>query len=68
MSDAVHAAKIKVDESGTEAAAATAIMVGLTSMPAQSVELKIDRPFLYVIRDNVTGAVLFVGRVMNPGA
>ena len=68
VTDAVHAAKIKVDESGTEAAAATAIMVGLTSMPAQSVELKIDRPFLYVIRDNVTGAVLFVGRVMNPGA
>ncbi len=68
VSDALHAAKIKVDESGTEAAAATAIVMDLTSMPSDVTEVRVDRPFMYVIRDDVTGAVLFVGRVLDPSA
>ena len=68
VADAIHAAKIIVNEEGTEAAAATAIMMDATAMPVDPVPLSIDRPFLYLIRDNATGAVLFVGRVLDPAA
>ena len=63
ISSVVHKSYVSVDENGTEAAAATAIMVGLTSMPANIVDLKIDHPFIFLIQDNQTGAILFVGRV-----
>ncbi|WP_291379352.1 serpin family protein [Demequina sp.] len=67
VSAAVHATKVIVDEAGTEAAAATAIVAGTTSMPAPpEVEIRADQPFLYVIRDTDTGAVLFVGQVLDP--
>lgn len=68
VADAIHAAKIIVDEDGTEAAAATAIMMDATAMPVESIPLTIDRPFLYVLRDHATGAVLFVGRVLDPAS
>ena len=68
VSDAIHAATITVDEAGTEAAAATAIMMDATAMPVDPVRISVDRPFLYVIRDHATGAVLFVGRVLDPSA
>jgi serpin B len=62
-----HKAFIKVDEKGTEAAAATAVtMPRAGGMPAKPVELKADRPFLYVIRDIESGLVLFMGRVADP--
>jgi serpin B len=63
----LHKAFVKVDEAGTEAAAATAVLVGRTSGPPQTVTLKIDRPFIFLIRDHATGAVLFLGRVVRPG-
>lgn len=63
IKDAVHKAFIKVDEEGTEAAAATAVGEFDTSLPE---ELDIDRPFIFLIRDGVTGTVLFVGRVLDP--
>lgn len=67
ISDIVHKAFVSVDESGTEAAAAVAVVVGLTSVsPETSVEITIDHPFMFLIRDIETGAILFVGRVMNP--
>jgi serpin B len=67
ISDVVHKAFVAVDEAGTEAAAATAVVVGTTSMPVEPpVEVTIDRPFIFLIRDIETGAVLFVGRVLNP--
>ena len=66
--DIAHQAYILVNESGTEAAAATAITVGVTSIePGPPVELTIDRPFIYVIRHRLTGTLLFLGRVMIPG-
>jgi len=68
ISDVVHKAFVAVDEAGTEAAAATAVIVGLTAIPEPSVEVTIDRPFIFLIRDIETGAILFVGRVLNPGA
>lgn len=69
ISDVVHQAAITVDEQGTEAAAATAVIVGVTSAepePPEFVEMTIDRPFIFLIRDTETGAILFVGRVLNP--
>jgi len=70
VDDAVHAAKIIVNEEGTEAAAATAIMVAGAAPGPEPVivPIRIDRPFLYIIRDHTTGAVLFVGRVLDPSA
>jgi serpin B len=61
---APHQAFIRVAEKGTEAAAATAIG-GVTSAPmARAVVL--DRPFLFLVRDDASGTVLFLGRVVRP--
>ncbi|MDQ3938717.1 MAG: serpin family protein [Chloroflexota bacterium] len=68
VSAALHQANITVDEEGTEAAAATAVVGDVTSAPGRSVELVVDRPFLYVVEDDVTGEILFVGRVLDPSA
>ena len=63
----VHQANITVDEKGTEAAAATAVGMRAGSAPMDPpVELTLDRPFLYAVRDTGTGAVLFLGRVSDP--
>ena len=67
ISDVIHKAFVSVDEAGTEAAAATAVIMELTAMPETPVEVTLDRPFIFLIRDIETGAILFVGRVMNPG-
>ncbi|MEW6434160.1 MAG: serpin family protein [Myxococcota bacterium] len=63
ISSVVHEAVVKTDEDGTEAAAATAVVVGRTSVPEY---LEVNRAFVYLIRDRPTGAVLFVGRVGHP--
>lgn len=68
IQDVLHKAFVSVDESGTEAAAASAVIVGLTAMPAQPTQVTIDRPFLFLIRDIPTGSIIFVGRVLNPAA
>jgi serpin B len=68
ITDVVHKAFVSVDEAGTEAAAATAVVVGLTAIPVQPVQVTVDRPFMFLIRDIETGTILFVGRVMNPSA
>ncbi|MFH1330724.1 MAG: serpin family protein [Actinomycetota bacterium] len=66
ISDVIHEAFIKVDEEGTEAAAATAVIMDPTSAPVEVVELAVDRPFLFSLYDRATGEVLFLGRVLNP--
>ena len=66
IQDVLHKAFVSVDEAGTEAAAATAVIVGLTAIPAQPVEVKIDRPFIFLIRDIPTDSIIFIGRVLNP--
>ena len=63
--DVLHKAFVAVDEEGTEAAAATAVMVGVTSLPP-SATMVIDRSFIFLIRDRATGTVLFLGRVVDP--
>jgi serpin B len=67
ISDVIHKAFVSVDEAGTEAAAATAVIMELTAMPETPIEVTLNRPFIFLIRDIETGAILFVGRVMNPG-
>jgi len=68
ISDVLHKAFVSLDEAGTEAAAATAVIMKETAMPDQPVEVTIDHPFMFLIRDIETGTILFVGRVLNPGA
>ncbi len=65
VSDVIHQANVTVDEEGTEAAAATAVVVERESA-GQPVTLTIDRPFLYLIRDDATGEILFLGRLLAP--
>jgi len=60
---ALHKAYVLVNEAGTEAAAATIFGAVPASLPQ---ELRIDRPFIFIIRDVPTGTILFVGRVLNP--
>jgi serpin B len=67
ISDVIHQTFVAVDEAGTEAAAATAVVVGTTSVPPPPVEVVFDRPFLFFIRDIETGAVVFLGQVLDPG-
>lgn len=65
LQDVVHKAYVSVDEKGTEAAAATAVSVGMTSVSTFK-EVSVDRPFIFTIRDRKTGAVVFLGRVLDP--
>lgn len=68
VTDVIHEAFIAVDEAGTEAAAATAVIIGTTSAPIDVIALDIDRPFLFFLQDRATGAFLFLGRVVDPSA
>lgn len=65
ISAVVHQANIDVDEAGTEAAAATAVMIAGAAAPSETVTLKVDHPFVFAVRDLVTGAVLFLGRITD---
>jgi serpin B len=64
----VQRAHVEVDERGTTAAAATGMTMTLVSVvvPKPPVELRVDRPFLFAVRDRLTGALLFIGQVADP--
>jgi serpin B len=68
ISDVIHKAFVKLDEEGTEAAAATAVIMELTAAPEPQSPLTVrfDRPFIYLILDQSSGSILFMGRVLNP--
>jgi serpin B len=66
ISDVIHKAFVSVDEEGTEAAAATAVIMTESSMPLEIGDVNIDHSFIFLIRDIQTGTTLFVGRVINP--
>lgn len=69
ISDVLHKAFVRVDEAGTEAAAATAAGMATTSAPAeQPKQMVVNRPFVFAIRDTTTNALLFVGRIVEPNA
>lgn len=63
---AVHKAFVQVDEEGTEAAAATGIAVGAKMEPGEPIVFRADHPFLFLVRDRESGAILFLGRVAEP--
>ena len=66
LTDVLHKAFVRVDEEGTDAAAATAVVAGTTSIPQIDVRLAVDRPFVLAVRDRTTGVLLFLGRVVDP--
>ena len=67
ISAVVHEAYVKIDEEGTEAAAATAVVV-VTDSALDYRYVTADRPFLFLVRDRITDSVLFIGRVADPTA
>lgn len=63
----LHKAFVEVNEEGTEAAAATAVVMRARAMrPSPPVEFRADHPFLFLIQEETTGAILFLGRVADP--
>jgi serpin B len=70
ISKAIHQTFVDVDEKGTEAAAATAIAMRAGAAPRQAepAVFRADHPFLFLIRDDATGSILFLGRLADPPA
>lgn len=67
ISDVIHKAFVKVDEEGTEAAAATAVIIDTEAYPPPpKPEFIANRPFIFFIRDTETGVILFMGRILDP--
>lgn len=66
ISAVVHQANIDVDEKGTEAAAATAVVMRASAAPGAPVILNVDHPFVFALRDVTTGAIVFLGQVTTP--
>ena len=67
ISSVIHQAFVAVDEEGTEAAAATIVVMTLSAMPMSEIQLTLDHPFIFLIRDLSSGQILFAGRVLDPG-
>jgi len=68
ISEVIHKAFVDVSEKGTEAAAATGtVMMAMARMAQRPVVFRADHPFLFLIRDTSSQAILFIGRLMNPG-
>jgi serpin B len=70
ISRVFHRARVEVDERGTVASAASAVVVNIEGAPAAArhVALRVDRPFVFLVRDRASGMVLFMGRVADPAA
>jgi len=66
IADVEHKTVVEVDETGTVAAGSTTVTVGPTAVPAQMFSITLNHPFLYAIRDDQTGELLFIGTLMNP--
>lgn len=68
IGEVIHKAFVSVDEAGTEAAAASAVLspAGAAPEAAPPIEVTVDRPFVFLIRDIETGSILFVGRMVDP--
>ena len=68
IDDVLQKTYLRIDETGAEAAAVTSVMVGYLAMrpTSEPIELKFDRPFLYMITDTKTNNILFMGKVGNP--
>ena len=66
VSDVIHKAFVSVNEEGTEAAAATAFEIAVSEGSGPTVEVLVDRPFIFLIPDSETGTIVFMGRVLDP--
>ncbi len=66
ISSVIHQAFVEVNEQGTEAAAATAVFATTRGLPPPTPEFRADHPFIFLIRHNSSGSILFMGRVVNP--
>ncbi|MCK5171291.1 MAG: serpin family protein [Bacteroidales bacterium] len=66
ISKVVHKANITVDEEGTEAAAATAVMMRKTSVLLEDVDFIANKPFIYILRNNENNCIYFMGKIVNP--
>ena len=66
ISKVIHKAFVDVNEEGTEAAAATAVVMALKGVPEPPPVFRADHPFIFLIRDKTTGSILFLGRLVNP--
>ena len=66
VSTVVHEAWLRVDEAGTEAAAATAVVVADAAVEVDTYNIKVDRAFMFTIQDELSGSILFMGRVADP--
>jgi serpin B len=66
LEDVVHEALLEIDEKGTKAAASTAVVSRDKGDPPKEVEFRADHPFLFLIRDNRSGTILFLGRITDP--
>lgn len=69
ISDVFHKTFMEIDEKGTEAAAATAVVMqilGMSAFPEKPIEVRVDRPFLFAIQHGPSRACLFLGRMMKP--
>ena len=62
----LHKAYVDVNEEGTEAAAATGVVMKMTAMPTPPPVFRADRPFVFMVKDNTSNSVLFIGRLTNP--
>jgi serine protease inhibitor len=68
VTDVLHKSYVNVDEEGTEAAAVTSITVGVTVVFEDKKVMRIDRPFIFAIREHQTGTILFIGKIENPNS
>lgn len=66
ISNVVHKANIAIDEEGTEAAAATAVIMRKTAMLLENVDFIVNKPFIYILRNNETNCIYFMGKITNP--
>jgi len=66
ISAVIHKAYVDVNEEGTEAAAATGVVMRLTSVEPPPPVFRADHPFIFLIRENHTGSILFLGRLESP--
>lgn len=68
IDDVLQKTYLKIDEKGAEAAAVTSVMIGMLAMrpTSEPIEVRFDRPFLYIITDTQTDNILFIGKVGNP--
>jgi serine protease inhibitor len=61
-----HKTFVKVDEEGTEAAAVTSVSIGFTSTGGSGFTMRVDRPFVFIIREKNSGSILFIGKILEP--